>query len=75
MDSFSIWHWLIVLGVVVAIFRANQPDSLGSDVATAIRNFKEAIHRSKPITFHFWVGVALVAVVCLLMGAEKLIAR
>jgi sec-independent protein translocase protein TatA len=44
MGSFSIWHWLIVLGVVILIFGTKKLGSVGSDVGSAIRNFKKAMN-------------------------------
>jgi sec-independent protein translocase protein TatA len=43
MGSFSIWHWLIVLGVVILIFGTKKLGSVGSDVGSAIKNFKKAM--------------------------------
>jgi sec-independent protein translocase protein TatA len=39
----SIWHWLIVLGVVILVFGTKKLSSLGSDVGGAIKNFKKAM--------------------------------
>lgn len=44
MGSFSIWHWLIVLGIVILVFGTKKLSSLGSDVGSAIRNFKKAMN-------------------------------
>ena len=44
MGSFSIWHWLIVLGVVILVFGTKKLGSVGSDVGSAIRNFKKAMN-------------------------------
>jgi sec-independent protein translocase protein TatA len=40
----SIWHWLIVLGVVILVFGTKKLSSLGSDVGGAIKNFKKAMN-------------------------------
>jgi sec-independent protein translocase protein TatA len=43
MGSFSIWHWLIVLAVVLLLFgRGKIPDLMG-DVAKGIKNFKSGM--------------------------------
>ncbi len=43
MGSFSIWHWLIVLVVVLLLFgRGKIPDLMG-DVAKGIKNFKKGL--------------------------------
>ena len=44
MGSFSIWHWLIVLLIVVLIFGTKKLKNMGSDVGGAVKNFKEAMH-------------------------------
>ena len=43
MGSFSIWHWLIVLLVVVLIFGTKKLRNIGSDVGGAVKNFKDAM--------------------------------
>ena len=51
MGSFSVWHWLIVLAVVLLLFgRGKIPDLMG-DVAKGIRNFKKGMSEDdKPET-------------------------
>ena len=43
MGSFSIWHWLVVLAIVVVIFGTKKLRNMGSDLGGAIKNFKEAV--------------------------------
>jgi sec-independent protein translocase protein TatA len=43
MGSFSIWHWLIVLVVVVLIFGTKKLRNLGTDLGGAVRGFKEGM--------------------------------
>lgn len=44
MGSFSIWHWLIVLVVVLLLFgRGKIPDLMG-DVAKGIKSFKKGMN-------------------------------
>ena len=43
MGSFSIWHWLIVLLVVVLVFGTKKLRSLGSDLGGAVKGFKEGM--------------------------------
>jgi len=43
MGSFSIWHWLIVLLVVVLVFGTKKLRNMGSDVGGAIKSFKDAM--------------------------------
>jgi sec-independent protein translocase protein TatA len=47
MGSLSIWHWLIVLGVVILVFGTKKLGSVGSDVGSAIRNFKKAMNEGE----------------------------
>ncbi len=42
MGSFSIWHWLIVLLVVLLIFGTSKLRNIGSDLGAAVKNFKDA---------------------------------
>lgn len=43
MGSFSIWHWLIVLVIVVLVFGTKKLRNMGSDVGGAVKNFKDAM--------------------------------
>jgi sec-independent protein translocase protein TatA len=43
MGSFSIWHWLIVLLVVVLIFGTKKLRNIGSDLGGAVKGFKEGV--------------------------------
>jgi sec-independent protein translocase protein TatA len=47
MGSMSIWHWLIVLGVVILVFGTKKLSSMGTDVGGAIRNFKKAMNEGE----------------------------
>lgn len=47
MGSLSIWHWLIVLAVVILVFGTKKLSSLGSDVGGAIKNFKKAMNEGE----------------------------
>jgi len=47
MGSFSIWHWLIVLLVVVLVFGTKKLRNMGSDVGGAIKSFKDAMSEGK----------------------------
>lgn len=39
----SIWHWIILLVVVVLIFGTKKLPSLGQDLGNALRGFKKAL--------------------------------
>ena len=43
MGSFSLWHWLIVLLIVVLIFGTKKLRNMGSDVGGAVKEFKNAM--------------------------------
>ncbi|MEQ1667411.1 MAG: Sec-independent protein translocase subunit TatA [Sulfuriferula sp.] len=43
MGSFSIWHWLIVLAIVLVVFGTKKLRNIGGDVGGAVKNFKEAM--------------------------------
>ncbi len=43
MGSFSIWHWLIVLAVVLLVFGTKKLRNLGADLGGAIKGFKQAM--------------------------------
>jgi len=46
MGSFSIWHWLIVLLVVVLIFGTKKLRNIGSDLGGAVKGFKDGMKTS-----------------------------
>jgi len=43
MGTLSIWHWLIVLAIVVLIFGTKKLRNLGGDLGSAIKNFRGAM--------------------------------
>jgi sec-independent protein translocase protein TatA len=43
MGSFSIWHWLIVLVVVVLIFGTKKLKNVGTDLGAAVKGFKDGM--------------------------------
>jgi sec-independent protein translocase protein TatA len=43
MGSLSIWHWLIVLVVVVLVFGTKKLRNLGSDLGGAVKGFKDGM--------------------------------
>lgn len=47
MGSLSIWHWLIVLVIVVLIFGTKKLRNMGGDVGGAVKNFKDAMSEEK----------------------------
>jgi sec-independent protein translocase protein TatA len=47
MGSFSIWHWLIVLLVVVMVFGTSKLRNMGKDLGGAIKGFKEGMREGE----------------------------
>jgi len=43
MGSFSIWHWLIVLVIVLLIFGTKKLKNMGSDLGGAVKGFKDGM--------------------------------
>ncbi len=43
MGSFSIWHWLIVLLVIILVFGTSKLKNIGKDMGGAIKGFKEGM--------------------------------
>ena len=43
MGSLSIWHWLIVLLVIILIFGTKKLRNLGTDLGSAVKGFKDGM--------------------------------
>jgi sec-independent protein translocase protein TatA len=43
MGSFSIWHWLIVLLIIVLVFGTKKLKNIGSDLGGAVKGFKDGV--------------------------------
>jgi sec-independent protein translocase protein TatA len=43
MGSFSIWHWVIVLVIVLLIFGTKKLRNMGSDLGGAVKGFKDGM--------------------------------
>ncbi len=46
MGSFSIWHWLIVLVIVMLVFGTKKLRNIGTDLGGAVKGFKEGMKSS-----------------------------
>jgi len=46
MGSLSIWHWLVVLLVVILVFGTKKLRNIGADLGSAVRGFKEGLRES-----------------------------
>jgi sec-independent protein translocase protein TatA len=43
MGTFSIWHWLIVLVIVMLVFGTKKLRNIGADLGGAVKGFKEGM--------------------------------
>lgn len=43
MGSFSIWHWLVVLAIVVLVFGTKRLKNVGQDMGQAIKGFRQGV--------------------------------
>ncbi|MGZ3238571.1 MAG: Sec-independent protein translocase subunit TatA [Burkholderiaceae bacterium] len=43
MGSFSMFHWLIVLLIVVLVFGTKKLGNIGSDLGKAVKGFKDGV--------------------------------
>jgi sec-independent protein translocase protein TatA len=50
MGEFSIWHWLIVLAVVLLLFGGGKVSGLMGDLAKGIKTFKQTMADNQPAT-------------------------
>ncbi|MEN9498682.1 MAG: hypothetical protein RIS83_501 [Pseudomonadota bacterium] len=48
MGSFSIWHWLVVLLVILLLFGSGKISGLMGDLAKGIKSFKQNIKEEQP---------------------------
>lgn len=48
MGSFSIWHWLIVLVIVMLVFGTKKLRNMGQDLGGAVKGFKDGIKEGAP---------------------------
>lgn len=50
MGSFSVWHWLIVLLIILLVFGTKKLRNLGSDLGGAVKGFKEGMKEGSSST-------------------------
>ena len=43
MGSLSIWHWLIVLVIVMLVFGTKKLKNIGTDLGSAVKGFKDGM--------------------------------
>lgn len=49
MGSFSIWHWAIVLVIVLLLFGTKKLRNVGGDLGGALKSFKDAVKEEEKI--------------------------
>jgi sec-independent protein translocase protein TatA len=53
MGGLSLWHWLIVLVIVVLVFGTKRLKNVGQDLGEAVKGFKKGMHdhdaEAKPV--------------------------
>ena len=52
MGTWSIWHWIIVLAIVMLVFGTKKLRNIGTDLGSAVRGFKDGMKEStadKPV--------------------------
>ena len=47
MGSFSIWHWVIVLIIVMLVFGTKKLRNIGQDLGGAVKGFKEGMREGE----------------------------
>ena len=47
MGEFSIWHWLIVLVIVMMVFGTKKLKNMGSDLGQAVKGFKDGMREAE----------------------------
>ncbi len=50
MGSFSIWHWLIVLVIVMLVFGTKKLRNVGQDLGGAVKGFKDGMKEANADT-------------------------
>jgi len=50
MGSLSIWHWLIVLVIVVLVFGTKKLKNIGEDLGGAVKGFKDGMKQGNSDT-------------------------
>lgn len=43
MGSFSIWHWVIVLVIIMLVFGTKKLGNIGADLGKAVKGFKDGV--------------------------------
>lgn len=43
MGGFSLWHWLVVLVIVILVFGTKRLKNVGQDLGEALKGFKKGV--------------------------------
>ena len=70
MGSLSVWHWLIVLVIVVLVFGTGKLKNMGKDLGGAIKGFKEGMKEGDALTACLSV-LALKLTAAAVSGADR----
>jgi sec-independent protein translocase protein TatA len=46
MGTWSIWHWLVVMVIVLLVFGTKKLRNIGADLGGAVRGFKDGVKES-----------------------------
>ena len=46
MGTWSIWHWIVVLVIVMLVFGTKKLRNMGTDLGSAVRGFKDGMKES-----------------------------
>jgi sec-independent protein translocase protein TatA len=47
MGSFSIWHWVIVLVIIMLVFGTKKLGNIGADLGKAVKGFKDGVKNAE----------------------------
>lgn len=50
MGSFSVWHWLIVLVIVMLVFGTRKLRNMGEDLGGAVKDFRDGMKEADAAT-------------------------
>src|SRR5215831_14107111 len=56
MGELSIWHWIVVIAVVLLLFGRGKISGLMGDVAEGIKAFRKGMSEDEPATQHIAAG-------------------
>ncbi len=60
MGSFSIWHWLIVLLIIVLIFGTKKLRNIGQDLGGAVKDSCLKRSRASSRSTYCWIASSMI---------------